>query len=85
MNQNAPLFPNPPSIGVTRRLAAIGECMIEIGGNGKGGLQQGMAGDTYNTIVYLARLLGSSRWRVHYVTAMGEDPFSERMLHQHQW
>ncbi|WP_188152203.1 sugar kinase [Teredinibacter waterburyi] len=84
MNQNAPLFPNPPSIGVTRRLAAIGECMIEIGGNGKGGLQQGMAGDTYNTIVYLARLLGSSRWRVHYVTAMGEDPFSERMLHQWQ-
>ena len=38
-----------------------------------------IAGDTYNTAVYLAHLL-KSRAEVHYVTVLGQDAFSDRIL-----
>lgn len=58
--------------------ACIGECMIELSQRPDGSVQQGFAGDTANLAVYLARLLPPAR--VAYVTAVGEDPFSQRML-----
>ena len=58
------------------RIAAIGECMIELSQAGDGLLQRGWGGDTLNTAVYLARL-GVA---VDYVTALGDDPLSDEMV-----
>ena len=58
------------------RVAAIGECMIELSELDDGRLSRTYGGDTFNTAVYLARLGGA----VDYVTALGDDPFSEEML-----
>lgn len=58
------------------RVASIGECMIELSPAAGGLLSRGYGGDTLNTAVYLARL-GVA---VDYVTALGDDPWSEEML-----
>jgi 2-dehydro-3-deoxygluconokinase len=58
------------------RVASIGECMVEVVDRPDGSCLFGFGGDTLNTAVYLARL-GAA---VDYVTALGDDPFSERML-----
>ncbi len=58
------------------RVASIGECMIELRQRPDGLLSQGFGGDTLNTAVYLARL-GIA---VDYVTALGDDAFSDAML-----
>jgi 2-dehydro-3-deoxygluconokinase len=59
--------------------ASIGECMIELSG-GDGDLwKMGFAGDTFNTAFY-ARAILPPEERVAYVTALGEDPFSKRMI-----
>lgn len=58
------------------RVAAIGECMIELSAAPGGLLRRAWGGDTLNTAVYLARL-GVA---VDYVTALGDDPWSEEML-----
>ncbi|WP_053131044.1 sugar kinase [Pseudomonas sp. CMR5c] len=60
------------------RIALIGECMIELQHRADGSLQQSFGGDTLNTAVYLARELGEGA-RVDYVTALGDDSFSEAM------
>jgi 2-dehydro-3-deoxygluconokinase len=61
---------------VTIRVASIGECMIELRERPDGLLQRSHGGDTLNTAVYLARLgIG-----VDYVTALGDDPWSDEML-----
>lgn len=69
-----------PTTGPTTRIAAIGECMLEIhNGHAKAdgsGARFGFGGDTLNTALYLARL-GAS---VDYVTLLGDDPYSARML-----
>lgn len=76
------------------RIASIGECMIELsetagkmpggGDAAAGSMQRTFGGDTLNTAVYLARSLhdtapGTSA-QVHYVTALGDDPFSDEMV-----
>jgi len=58
--------------------ASIGECMIELSGRGDDLWQMGFAGDTFNTAWYARAILPAER-RVAYVTALGDDPFSERM------
>ena len=58
------------------RIAAIGECMIELSDTGDGRLSLAYGGDSLNTSVYLARL-GAA---VDYVTALGDDAYSEAML-----
>jgi 2-dehydro-3-deoxygluconokinase len=63
------------------RIALIGECMIELQQHADGSLHQSFGGDTLNTAVYLARLLGS-RAQVDYVTALGDDSFSDAMCRQ---
>jgi 2-dehydro-3-deoxygluconokinase len=56
--------------------------MIEIGSpdadDGRVALSVG--GDTYNTAVYLARALPRATATVEYVTALGDDPMSDRIL-----
>jgi len=63
------------------RVALIGECMIELQQHANGSLQQSFGGDTLNTAVYLARLLGANG-QVDYVTALGDDSFSDAMCKQ---
>lgn len=58
------------------RVACIGECMIELRELPDGLLSRGFGGDTLNTAVYLARL----GVPVDYVTALGDDPWSEEMV-----
>ncbi|POP77691.1 sugar kinase [Pseudomonas syringae] len=60
------------------RVALIGECMIELQQHADGSLRQSFGGDTLNTAVYLSRLLGE-RAKVDYVTALGDDSFSDAM------
>jgi len=63
-------------MGITgHRVAALGECMIELVRRPDGTLSMGFGGDTLNTAVYLARL-GAA---VDYVTALGDDPHSDAM------
>jgi 2-dehydro-3-deoxygluconokinase len=58
------------------RIASIGECMVELSPRAEGLYGLGFGGDTLNTAVYLARL-GQP---VDYLTALGDDPLSDRML-----
>ncbi|HTO67884.1 MAG TPA: sugar kinase [Bradyrhizobium sp.] len=58
------------------RIACIGECMVELVERADRLLSRGFGGDTLNTAVYLARL-GA---RVDYVTALGDDAWSDEMF-----
>ena len=58
------------------RVACIGECMIELSAAAGGLLARAWGGDTLNTAAYLARL-GVT---VDYVTALGDDPWSDEMV-----
>lgn len=62
-----------------KRIACIGEVMLELSAPETGETKLGVAGDTYNTAVYLKRALGSA-YEVDYVTALGTDRFSDRIL-----
>lgn len=57
-------------------IACIGECMVEFRQTSEGAFAPGFGGDTLNTAVYLARL----GHRVDYVSALGDDDWSARML-----
>jgi len=61
------------------QVVAIGECMIELSDRGQGMLGLGYAGDTLNTAVYLKRA-GGDKIAVDYLTALGDDPYSDSML-----
>lgn len=58
------------------RVACIGECMVELSERPDGTLGRAFGGDTLNTAIYLARL-GIA---VDYVTAVGDDPWSDEMV-----
>jgi len=62
------------------RVAAIGECMLELTHREAQTLALGYGGDTFNTALYLARAGGGSGICVDYVTALGTDPMSDTML-----
>lgn len=57
-------------------LAAIGECMLELSAAQNDTWRMGIAGDTLNTLWALRALLPGAR--CDYVTAFGDDHFSER-------
>ncbi|SHI58583.1 sugar kinase [Wenxinia saemankumensis] len=61
------------------RIACIGEAMIELVPEGAERARLGVAGDTLNVAVYLARLLRGTGWSVDYMTALGTDAFSDRI------
>ena len=62
------------------RIASIGECMIELRHRNATVLDLAYGGDTLNTAVYLARLTRGREVQVDYVTALGDDAYSEAML-----
>ncbi len=51
--------------------------MAELSSDGAGGFRLGFGGDTLNTALYLARLLGPGK--AGYVTRLGDDPYSASM------
>lgn len=57
--------------------ASIGECMIELSGNSGDQWRMGFAGDTLNTAWYM-RALTDQSYPVEYVSAFGEDDFSQK-------
>lgn len=65
------------------RIACIGECMIELfedAESGPGFMRRTWGGDTLNSAVYLARELTGGQALVHYVSVLGDDPYSAEML-----
>lgn len=62
-----------------KKIALIGECMIELNGEPFSQMLQTYGGDSLNTAVYLSRIASQST-EVHYVTAMGSDPLSVGMI-----
>lgn len=62
-----------------KRIACLGEVMIELSPIGRDSAQIGVAGDTYNTAVYLRRSLDSADAGISYVTALGDDAMSARI------
>ena len=62
------------------RVACIGECMIELNQRDPATLALAYGGDTLNTAVYLARVNPPARLTVDYMTALGDDPYSDAMV-----
>ena len=60
------------------RIVSIGECMVELSGAGDDLWRSGYAGDTFNTAWYARALLPECD--VDYVTCVGQDPVSDRMI-----
>jgi len=61
-----------------KKIAIIGECMIELSGKPFESQQQNFGGDSLNTAVYLSRLQPSVS--VQYMTGLGTDKYSQSML-----
>lgn len=62
------------------RFIAIGECMVELApAEAEGTFRLNYAGDSFNTAWYARRCLPPDA-RVSFLTAVGEDDISERML-----
>lgn len=62
-----------------KKIALIGECMLELHGTALGAIQQSYGGDTFNTAVYLARC-GGIALQTWYATALGDDTLSQELL-----
>lgn len=70
-----------PNTDSSRRLkvALIGECMIEMRAHNASAFSQTFGGDTLNAAVYLSRLSPVEQVSADYVTALGDDSFSDAM------
>src|SRR5882672_5246859 len=62
--------------GERSRVVAVGEVLVELARGGDGRFGVGCGGDTFNTAVYLAR----AGAEVAFATALGDDPYSDRIL-----
>lgn len=62
-----------------RSIACVGEVMIEMAMQDQVSARLGVAGDTYNTAYYLNALLENKGTSITYVTALGDDAFSDRI------
>jgi 2-dehydro-3-deoxygluconokinase len=65
----------PILLNKNESVVVLGEAMIELSGITENSASIGVAGDTFNTAVYLAR----QDVDVQYVTALGVDQFSDRI------
>lgn len=60
-------------------IAMIGECMIELQEQADGAITMKFGGDTFNTAAYMTRLGEDLGPFVSYVSALGDDPYSDAM------
>ncbi|TDP75048.1 sugar kinase [Roseateles toxinivorans] len=63
-----------------KKVALIGECMLELQGQSFGAMQQSYGGDTLNTAVYLDRCGAAAGLQVAYATGLGEDSLSTGLM-----
>lgn len=63
-----------------KHIISIGECMMELRHRDEATLTLGFGGDTLNTALYLSRLGTAAGLRVSYLTALGDDAYSDRMV-----
>jgi 2-dehydro-3-deoxygluconokinase len=70
------------NLGRPLRVATLGECMIELSdlGASDGRVAMGVAGDTLNCAIYLARCCQGLDVAVSYLTALGDDQLSDQMI-----
>ena len=61
------------------RVVCVGECMVELSGAAEGLWRQAFAGDTFNTAWYLRALMPAAA-RVDYLTCVGRDAISDKMV-----
>ena len=66
--------------GKIAKIACIGEVMIELIPDGQGGAQLDVAGDSFNTAVYLRRSLAPEDFSIAYLTVLGDDYFSNFII-----
>ena len=59
---------------------SVGECMAELQATNEGLYRLGFAGDTLNTAWYMKALTNSSNVTVDYLTSIGTDQLSQKML-----
>jgi len=67
-----------------KKLAILGECMIELNGEPFGYMRQTYGGDTLNTATYLARVTPKSAVQTYYISALGTDKLSQGMIERWQ-
>ena len=65
---------------MSKTFISIGECMAELQATDDGLYRLGFAGDTFNTAWYMRALTRPSKVAVDYVTAVGADSLSSKML-----
>lgn len=63
-------------VDMPETIAIIGEAMLELSQDSEGNARLAYGGDTLNTAIYLARL----GVQPAYISALGRDPYSQRML-----
>ncbi|SLN52991.1 sugar kinase [Ruegeria meonggei] len=63
-----------------QKICCIGEVMIEIVSDDGVNAKLGVAGDTFNTAVYLSRILADTDVSVAYCTALGSDLYSQIIM-----
>lgn len=66
-------------VNVIKKIALIGECMIELNGKPFGDMHQTFGGDSLNSAIYLARAT-HQQVEINYVTSMGTDALSKGMI-----
>lgn len=65
---------------IKRKIALIGECMVEFGTSSDSGIKQSYGGDSLNTAIYLSALNRDKSTQVSYVTSMGSDDLSREII-----
>lgn len=65
-----------------KKIAIIGECMIELNGKPFGLMRQTFGGDTLNTAIYMSRSCEriGAQAEISYVTSLGSDLISDEMI-----
>jgi 2-dehydro-3-deoxygluconokinase len=63
-----------------KHIISIGECMMELRHRDEATLTLGFGGDTLNTALYMSRAGAAQGLRVAYLTALGDDPYSDGMV-----
>ncbi len=67
----------------SKRIAFIGECMVELRGQPFDDVKTSFGGDTLNSALYCSRI-SKNTLHTYFLTALGEDAFSAAMLNAWQ-
>ena len=62
-----------------KKIACLGECMVELSPLENNTYARGFAGDSLNTAIYIQRSLREQPVETSYITALGPDPLSQKI------